>query len=302
MLETTKQRLNNNVFTLPKFCIVTLLILVMFIWGSLADFSVSKQLYIEWNRQNAGHILSVYFSIPSWFITCLLGWNVIFSGYKIKNDAKWACVLVFITGIIAVGGGGYGQYGCYHTLDSIYGSTWDLVNALVLTIASFLGAFFLSFYGFRKIEAKQLFKVCFAALIAMAIVGLLGELGKNMFCRPRPNYVFEQAKPLESFKNWYEPLWFSNFSATHKSFPSGHTVTASYAIIGICVISKLDLFKKKYVNNCLLFVAIATTLVVAFARIIAGKHWLTDVSGALGIGIIVCFFTFVIEEKIRAIA
>ena len=102
----------------------------------------------------------------------------------------------------------------------------------------------------------------------------------------RPRYRFlmgdGSTKALEglneTFRAWWEMKPFSHTSGDYyKSWPSGHTSTAAIALT-------LGLFpqvaEKKYKYEDLIFFVIGFLhlILVAFARIVAGAHFMSDVS------------------------
>jgi len=111
-------------------------------------------------------------------------------------------------------------------------------------------------------------RVLTAGIIAGAISAIVSTSLKNYFDLPRPAGVLEAG----SFYRLGEPL-------LQKSFPSGHTLTA-FAVATALYFS-CDKSKRK--PMLLLFVVAAF---VGLSRSAVGAHWLTDILGGAGFGIL----------------
>ena len=74
------------------------------------------------------------------------------------------------------------------------------------------------------------------------------------------------------------------------SFPSGHVSGASLFLLAVAGLTSLDIFKTKKTKNIYLYVAMGFIVIVAIARMIAACHFLTDVTAAAIIGLIISFF------------
>jgi len=103
--------------------------------------------------------------------------------------------------------------------------------------------------------------------ISMAIAGLaaglLGQIVKFAVGRTRPEL-------------WLGPFHHARASAT--SFPSGHTVGA-FALAGVLLFASRNL--------PLRIIAIALAFAVGLARILAFRHWASDVTASACVGLIV---------------
>lgn len=156
----------------------------------------------------------------------------------------------------------------------------------------------LGYFLFRGNENKYtwLILAIMAGVIFMALVPGTTVL-KQIFHRPR--YRAVAAYGID-FYPWWKPC--SNYrdimahfgldSEEFKSFPSGHTCEST---IFIPLITFLPLIIKKTekIQYPLFVGAIAFTFLVAFCRILAGAHYLSDVStGAL----LTVLFTFIANE------
>jgi membrane-associated phospholipid phosphatase len=106
-----------------------------------------------------------------------------------------------------------------------------------------------------------------AGIFSGAIAAIASSVLKALFDLPRPASVLSDG----AFYRLGEPL-------LHKSFPSGHTLTA-FAVASALYFS-IDKEKRK--PMLLIFVLAG---LVGLSRSAVGAHWLTDVLGGAGIGI-----------------
>jgi len=105
--------------------------------------------------------------------------------------------------------------------------------------------------------------------IAMGMAGLgagiLAQIVKHLIGRARPEL-------------WLGPAHYAPGSST--SFPSGHTVGA-FALAGVLVFASRSL--------TLRIVAFALAAVVGLARVLAFRHWMSDVVASAAIGLVVAW-------------
>lgn len=120
-----------------------------------------------------------------------------------------------------------------------------------------------------------------ALLLALLLGFLAGNvLLKNLFMRPRPNWVYTDIVLLIQ-----NPADFS--------FPSGHSQASFAGAVSLC-----------YLNRKLGIAAICLAAVIAFSRMYLYVHYPTDVLAGMLLGILWAFIAFLIigkwEEKKHA--
>lgn len=157
-----------------------------------------------------------------------------------------------------------------------------MVLIIVLIVLIDLTIFLFSRIWVKKIETNNLIKVCLIIISIIVIYFVVCEAIKYFASRPRPR-VLEYG--LHEFKHWYQWKPFAAFSTEHKdckSFVSGHTANAACLITILPLVASLP---KKDNNNKIQIMTIIIgalfTFVVAFSRIIAKAHWMTDVMGGI---------------------
>ena len=163
-----------------------------------------------------------------------------------------------------------------------------------------LGGYFL----FKDFENQNLW-IVFVIIIVILCIGLLGGINglKAIMHRPRYRLISTSEVP---FHNWWQPCkdyktWIEQLgtnSDNFKSFPSGHTAEAA---IMMAPVTFLPLANRKYRNiqKYLYIGAFALILIVAFARILAAAHYLSDVSTGATIMLLLVVITNEVVMKIK---
>ena len=136
--------------------------------------------------------------------------------------------------------------------------------AIVLT---FILRFFIEHLNKKKLES--IFKPALFSVIAVVVIVVCFEVIKLTCGRIRFRDLIA-AGSLDAYTPWYRPNWFSG----SKSFPSGHMGNAT-------ALMTLPLwFEKKLPKNkitAMYAVILIWNFLLAFSRICAGAHYLTDV-------------------------
>ena len=134
----------------------------------------------------------------------------------------------------------------------------------------------------KKMDLKAMFygSVMIIAIIVVYFVTCEGV--KYIASRPRPRNLDAE---FNGFKYWFQ---FNPFEALHsefkdqKSFVSGHTANAACVITILPFVSSMS---KRDNNDLIQIMTIVIgglfTLIVAFSRIIARAHWMSDVMGGI---------------------
>ena len=134
----------------------------------------------------------------------------------------------------------------------------------------------------KKMDLKAMFygSVMIIAIIVVYFVACEGV--KYIASRPRPRNLDAE---FNGFKYWFQ---FNPFEALHsefkdqKSFVSGHTANAACLITILPFVASMT---KRDNNDLIQIMTIVIgglfTLLVAFSRIIARAHWMSDVMGGI---------------------
>jgi undecaprenyl-diphosphatase len=129
----------------------------------------------------------------------------------------------------------------------------------------------------KKYKKRKFFLLLLTLLLADWIVNVPFKL--VLFCRKRPYQVLEGIRVIGK-------IW------ENCSFPSGHLAVSSAALL---VIGYLYNLKK----NWFILFASLFILILGFARIYAGMHYLSDVLGGIIIGILSALFIIYFDRYVE---
>lgn len=135
----------------------------------------------------------------------------------------------------------------------------------------------------KKIESKRIIPTVLVIFAIIAAWFFVSEVIKHLACRPRPRNVY--LEHIADYRDWYQwrPFFcFKEGMKDCKSFVSGHT------FISTCMVGSLPLLlslskEKSGIKTSIIGLAAGGvfTFVVAFSRIVAYAHFMTDVMGAI---------------------
>ncbi len=271
--------------------------IIAFILGSIFDQQISSKLYIP--NFTLGHIVSGF----GLFVTFGLG--AIYAGallaFGLKNEKKnIKFILTFISILILL----IVIYFSGNEVFSVNALNKKGIGYKLLGVGIFLIInipFYILGYIFgKKLEDDKLWILILTIIIAFGVCLLSGAVGlKDIFHRPRYRTVVLGIEGID-FHNWWEPFKnYKNFitdtitKEEFKSFPSGHATTSMSSIIGF---SYLFIIFPKLKNKqiILFYIGVLYSIVVSLTRIIAGAHFLSDVS----FGSIISILCFIIGNEI----
>lgn len=155
----------------------------------------------------------------------------------------------------------YADFWYYYTKYMLYVVGFPL---LILYIASF------------KIQKLKPYRLVFMLAVMTSAIGnpIVDPVMKDLISRPRPQVAHLDLNSL---------YYVSGFS-----FPSGHAFQ-SFAItlpIIICLVTNDAIFKRNWKKIFLALILLIYALTLAFSRVIAGVHYLSDILFGIGFAII----------------
>lgn len=277
------------------------ILLIGLVLGSFFDLQINQALFDRYN--GFGLTVSSFGMIPGYGALAFLG-GALFSiaFYNKNNFNKWLRLALMALGVIAAGAMVY-----FLGTDLFGVNGFDQKNiywlGFVIMGLVVCGLFAFGFLLGKKNENKYMWIAILIIFLAMLIALVPGvTLLKKIMNRPR--YRIAVAEGYVSFHNWWEPFKdrdvlinaYPNILTKEefKSYPSGH---AGATMMSVIFLSYIPLLNKKWMKYQTLFfyIGFAWTLLVMFARLIVGAHYLSDVcTGAL----IILIFYYISNEII----
>lgn len=161
------------------------------------------------------------------------------------------------------------------------------VLAITLVVLIDIAIILFAKMAMKKMETKRIIPTVIVVFAIIAAWLLVSEVVKHLACRPRPRniYLGEKVEGAIEFRNWWQWQPFFCFKKGFKdckSFVSGHTFIAACTICSVPLIHSISKERAGIKMTIAgLAVAGAFTFVVAFSRIVAYAHFMTDVMGAI---------------------
>ena len=284
------------------FYILGGVLLIGLILGSFFDLQINTALF---NKTNVfGLIVSSFGMIPGYGCLSLLGGALFYITLKSTDFQKWLKAILFVMSAAMFG---ISIYFLGKDVFSVNGFENKKLYWLGFVIMGVImcGVFYLGTLIGKKNENPKMWIIILvlAAAIFMALVPGV-TLFKSIMHRPR--YRIAVYEGYSSFHNWWEPCkdYKDVINAypsvltkeEFKSFPSGH---AGASMVGLISLSYLPLFNKNWMKHqtLLFYIAFAWGLVVMFARMLVGAHFLSDV--CVGALLTVVFFYIANEIVVK---
>ena len=135
----------------------------------------------------------------------------------------------------------------------------------------------------KHIDPKKIVPTVITIFVIIAAWFFVSEVIKYLASRPRPRVVNDGTLKI-AFRNWYEfkpLLCLKEGYKDCKSFTSGHAFIATCSVGALPLLLSLD--KNSSTRNTIIGLAIGGVfaVVVAFSRIVAFAHYMSDVFGGI---------------------
>ena len=160
-------------------------------------------------------------------------------------------------------------------------STYKVLIIVFIAILD-LAIILFSRFWVTKMDHKAMPYGCVMIIGIIVVYFVACEGVKYLASRPRPRNLNAE---FDGFKQWYQLNPFNAFNSEfkdQKSFVSGHTANAACLITILPFIASMT--KRENDNRIQIMTVIIGalfTFVVAFSRIIARAHWMSDVMGGV---------------------
>ena len=265
--------------------IVCAVLLILMLVGSFFDLPISRFLY-PGHESSIGQFFAAFGEMPCHLLICCAGTLLFFIRSKLREDWNVLFILgsaaLFLMGI---------AIGVYEAKDNVAAlPTW--VAVLVMTffaVLSSFGVLVLSRGCSVRTVLRFIITVVFVTVGTMAVVNLV----KMPWARPRMRLITVTGNE-SYFMQWWkigggglkEKLVAEGVPVSEfRSFPSGHSACAACAMLAI-LLPTLSRRWRGSERTCML-VGAGWTFVVALSRICMGAHFLTDVTAAALITLVI---------------
>ena len=274
------------------------------IFGSFFDLQISTAIASASN----GFALTVSAIGPTIGFAAVAAMGGGFIALIVKG--KYHIALKILFGVLAaccLGVSIFYPAGEYFGINGFYGAAPEWVGYLIVIIpecAAMVGGYFI----FRDYQNDKLW-IIFCMIVVLLLIALLGIIPrlKDFIHRPRYRGLVQYTDVI--FHNWWEPFKeYRDYVNAHpdiphdnfKSYPSGHTAEASILLVAFTF---LPFAHKKFEKMQLpLFLGgCALVLLVAFARILAAAHFLSDVSWGATIVLTLIIIANEVTMRIKAL-
>ena len=278
------------------------ILIIGLILGSFFDLQINQAIF---DRTNVfGLAVSAFGMIPGYGCLAFFGGALLSFALKDKERPIWLRIIFGVLFAAMVGVAIYFLGRDVFNVNGFENASIYWLGFVIMAVPMALAALLGYFMG-RKNENPKMWIIIlvFAAAIFIALVPGTTLL-KTIFHRPR--YRVAVYGGYVSFHNWFERcadykeiIAGSGGALTKeefKSFPSGHSTAV---MVGTIFLSSLPLFDKKLskYQPLLFWCAFAWGLLVMFARMLVGAHYLTDT--CVGALLAIVFFYIANEIVIR---
>ena len=223
---------------------------------------------------------------------------------------KYHIALKILFGVLAAACLGVAIFypaGEYFGINGFYGAAPEWAGYLIVIIpecAAMVGGYFI----FKDYQNDKLW-IIFCMIVVLLLIALLGIIPRLKDFIHRPRYRGLVQYTDVAFHNWWEPFKeYRDYVNAHpdvphdnfKSYPSGHTAEASILLVAFTF---LPFANKKFekIQLPLFLGGCALVLLVAFARILAAAHFLSDVSWGATIVLTLIIIANEVTMRIKAL-
>ena len=262
--------------------IIALFVAVLgIVFGSIFDLQISTA--IASANNGFGLTVSIIGPTIGFGAVALMGGG--FIALIKKGDYHIALKILF--GVLAACCFGVAVFypaGEWFGVNGFYNPELDKWLGYVLAFFPAAGALVGGYFLFRDYQNKNIW-IVFCIIIGLLLIALLGIIPTLKDTIHRPRYRLLATTDAVGFHNWWEPCKeYKELIASiptgkdnFKSYPSGHTAEASILFVGVTFLPLINNKFKKY-QMPLFYGSCAFVALIAFARILAAAHFLSDVS------------------------
>ena len=275
------------------FLIIAVVLLTGIIIGSFLDYQISSSIFDRYNT--FGLAVSSFGMIPGYGFLPFLGGISLALLLNNKNWPVWKKLLMVALTIAFYCLGVYGIGKDIFNINGFYNPTLQkFYVGYIYTAFLMIPVYVVGYVLGKKVKNQKMWLVLviIAAAIFLTIVPGVA-LFKTIMRRPRYRVVVYYHLIDNAFHQWWEPfasgykqlkaefttnpvfIQYGVDSEEFKSFPSGHSAAAMIAPMFLSFLPYVEKRLMKY-QTYLLYAGFGWALIVMFARILVGAHYLTD--------------------------
>ncbi len=280
-------------------CVVAVFIIILGLTlGAFFDLDISKALAIKEvdgtleivNHPISSHVLAVLgyatYAVLGGFACAVIILNLLRKKEPLKVIEKIISIGLFFA-IIALM-----AFLAYKSMKTISTSSFGFWHYLMMALMLFVMTFIIWFVSINL--NPKVVKKCFVpaiyTIITLVSAYLFNEVAKFIWGRIRIRDLVA-AGSLDGFVNWYQVSGHTGYD----SFPSGHALQAILMFMIILWMVALGASKKAKVITSVGIVC--WTVLMMFSRILAGAHFLSDVTAGFAVGFAFVYISFVMFER-----
>lgn len=295
------------------FLIVGGILLIGIIIGSFLDLQINTAIFDRYNT--FGLAVSAFGMTPGYgFLAFLSGVSISLVAHN-KKWPVWKKILMIIVGVLMYGLSVYSLGQDIFNINGFYNPTLEKYYVgYIYEVFLMIPVFALGYYMSRKVKNPNMWimVLIFAGVMFMALVAGAALL-KEIAHRPRYRIVVYNHLIDEAYHDWWKPFFgykdlkpqfatnqtFIDLNVTSvefRSFPSGHSAAAMITPMFLTFLPYLNKKLMKY-QTLFFYLGFGWTLVMMFARMLVGAHYLTDT--CFGAGLTLLFFYIANEIVLR---
>lgn len=181
----------------------------------------------------------------------------------------------------------------------IYGLSFSSMYSYIIAGSINLVLVILALIIIKSEDKEYLLRAGLAIILTMILQYAIIHFIKVFACRPRFRFLVDTDLNVtdETFRAWWEFNPFAFKDDSHKSWPSGHTGTASVCLL-LPLIAPVLRHPFKHARGFLFTLGLVFIFFVAFMRVFHGAHFISDVSFGLLITLLISLLMVLLFDKL----
>lgn len=282
---------------LISWIVLEILFIALVCIGSVYDFDISYALSgisVEDGKlvSGVGFLAKAMEVLGEWPALIFASFSLLVISRNLRKKAKDTRILMVILGsyIIVLALMFWGWRSTFKDIvgkSGIKGWHYAVMAALAIVFTLMISSIVSKI---QKQTLKSMFAPAVVTVCAALAILVIVEAIKNVWGRVRLREIIEANDP-SMFTSWYIP----NFFSGSKSFPSGHTANGTLLFLIPIWLNKGTKEKTRRITVSCIGV---WTALLAFSRLAAGAHYLTDVTFGFAIAYIIVQIAIIKYEQV----